>query len=31
VSVAGERPRRQIREALTAMGLRELDDFVCAA
>jgi len=31
VSVAGERPRGQIREALTAMGLRELDDFVCAA
>jgi len=31
VSVAGERPRRQIREALTAMGFRELDDFVCAA
>ena len=31
VSVAGAGPRRQIRDALTAMGLRELDDFVCAA
>jgi len=31
VSVAGERPRRQIREALTTMGFRELEDFVCAA
>ena len=31
VSVAGEEPRRQIREALAAMGFRELQDFVCAA
>jgi len=31
VSVAGEKPRRQIREALTEMGFRELTDFVCAA
>jgi glycosyltransferase involved in cell wall biosynthesis len=31
VSVAGEGPRRQIREAMAAMGFRELQDFVCAA
>ncbi len=31
VSVAGEGPRRQIREALGGMGLAELRDFVCAA
>jgi hypothetical protein len=30
-SVAGERPRRLIRETLTALGLRETIDFVCAA
>jgi glycosyltransferase involved in cell wall biosynthesis len=30
-SVAGETPRRRIREALAGMGLRELRDFVCAA
>ena len=30
-SVAGETPRRLIREALAAMGFRELQDFVCAA
>lgn len=30
-SVAGERPRRLIREALDGMGLRELEDYVCAA
>ena len=31
VSVAGEGPRRAIREALAAMGFRETRDFVCAA
>jgi GT2 family glycosyltransferase len=31
VSVAGEGPRRQIRDAMTAMGFREPQDFVCAA
>ncbi len=31
VSVAGERPRGESRGALTAMGFRELTDFVCAA
>jgi len=31
VSVAGERPREQIRTALQTMGFRELRDFVCAA
>lgn len=31
VSVAGEGPRRQIRDALTAKGFREIQDFVCAA
>lgn len=31
VSVAGEEPRRQIREAMAAMGFREIQDFVCAA
>lgn len=31
VSVAGEGPRRQIREAMAAMGFRETRDFVCAA
>ena len=31
VSVAGEGPRRQIREAMAAMGFLELRDFVCAA
>jgi glycosyltransferase involved in cell wall biosynthesis len=31
VSVAGAGPRGQIRQALVAMGFRELDDFVCAA
>lgn len=31
VSVAGEGPRRQIREAMAAMRFRELQDFVCAA
>ena len=31
VSVAGEGPRRQIREALAAMGFRETQHFVCAA
>ena len=30
-SVAGETPRRLIRAALAAMGLRETADFVCAA
>ena len=30
-SVAGLEPRRQIRDALNAMGFRELDDFICAA
>ena len=30
-SVAGERPRQLIREALRALGLRETSDFVCAA
>ena len=30
-SVAGPGPRGQIRAALTAMGLREIVDFVCAA
>jgi glycosyltransferase involved in cell wall biosynthesis len=30
-SVAGAGPRRQIRDALTAMGFRETVDFVCAA
>jgi glycosyltransferase involved in cell wall biosynthesis len=30
-SVAGETPRRLIRAALVAMGLRETADFVCAA
>jgi glycosyltransferase involved in cell wall biosynthesis len=30
-SVAGARPRREIRAVLTAIGLREGDDFVCAA
>jgi glycosyltransferase involved in cell wall biosynthesis len=31
VSVAGDEPRRQIRAAMAELGLRELDDFVCAA
>lgn len=31
VSVAGEGPRRQIRDAMTAMGFREVRDFVCTA
>jgi len=31
VSVAGERPRQQIRDAMAALGFRELQDFVCAA
>ncbi len=31
VSVAGDEPRRRIRDALEAMGLRETRDFVCAA
>jgi glycosyltransferase involved in cell wall biosynthesis len=31
VSVAGDGPRRQIRDAMAAMGFRELQDFVCAA
>ena len=31
VSVAGDRPRRQIRAAMVAMGFRETRDFVCAA
>lgn len=31
VSVAGEGPRRQIRDAMAAMGFRELQDFVCTA
>jgi len=31
VSVAGEAPRSQIREALGSMGFVELRDFVCAA
>jgi glycosyltransferase involved in cell wall biosynthesis len=30
-SVAGERPRQLIRAALTQAGLRETEDFVCAA
>jgi glycosyltransferase involved in cell wall biosynthesis len=30
-SVAGERPRREIRAALGAMGFEETRDFVCAA
>ncbi|MBI4515810.1 MAG: glycosyltransferase family 2 protein [Deltaproteobacteria bacterium] len=30
-SVAGAQPRRQIRQALQAMGFCELHDFVCAA
>jgi len=30
-SVAGLEPRRKIRDALRAMGFRELEDFVCAA
>jgi GT2 family glycosyltransferase len=30
-SVAGLEPRTKIREALRAMGFRELEDFVCAA
>jgi glycosyltransferase involved in cell wall biosynthesis len=30
-SVAGEKPRRQIRAAMAAMGFLELRDFVCAA
>jgi len=30
-SVAGEKPRRLIREALDGLGLRELQDYVCAA
>jgi len=30
-SVAGERPRRLIREALSALGFRETRDFVCTA
>jgi len=31
VSVAGERPRAEIRAALAAMNFQELDEFVCAA
>jgi glycosyltransferase involved in cell wall biosynthesis len=31
VSVAGEQPRRLIREALDALGYRETRDYVCAA
>jgi len=31
VSVAGEGPRREIRDALARMGFRELDDFICTA
>ena len=31
VSVAGEGPRQQIRDAMATMGFCELDDFVCAA
>jgi hypothetical protein len=31
VSVAGEAPRRLIRDALTTIGLEETRDFVCAA
>lgn len=31
VSVAGEEPRRQIRQAMQAMGFEETVDFVCAA
>jgi len=31
VSVAGTGPRSEIRQALTAMGFRELRDYVCAA
>ncbi len=30
-AVAGAEPRRQIRDALAALGLRETRDFVCAA
>ena len=30
-AVAGEGPRREIRDALSAIGLRETQDFVCAA
>ena len=30
-AVAGERPRREIRDALSALGFRETQDFVCAA
>jgi glycosyltransferase involved in cell wall biosynthesis len=30
-AVAGERPRREIRDALLAFGLHETRDFVCAA
>jgi len=31
VSVSGERPRAEIRAALSAMQFRELHEFVCAA
>jgi glycosyltransferase involved in cell wall biosynthesis len=31
ISVAGERPRQQIRTAMTNMGFHELQDFICAA
>ena len=31
VSVAGEGPRQQIRDAMAAMGFQEIQDFVCAA
>ena len=31
VSVAGEGPRRQIRDAMAWMGFQEISDFVCAA
>jgi hypothetical protein len=31
VSVAGEGPRREIRDAMARMGFRETHDFVCAA
>ena len=30
-AVAGERPRREIRDMLSGLGLRETRDFVCAA
>ena len=30
-AVAGEHPRREIRDMLSALGLRETHDFVCAA